>query len=109
MRGNLFECLIVSELYKRFFNNNRRPYISFWRDNHGHEIDCIIEKASVLIPIEIKACMTLYPKIFNELQQWYEISDTTTANGYVIYGGDENQSRLHGTALSWKNLEALDV
>jgi len=109
MRGNLFECLIIAELYKRFFNKNRRPSISFWRDNHGQEIDCIIEKASQLIPIEIKSCMTPYPKIFNELQKWYEVSESTTANGYVIYGGNETQSRLHGTALSWKNLDALDV
>jgi len=109
MRGNLFESLIVSELYKRFFNNNRRPSISFWRDNHGHEVDCIIEKASELIPIEIKASMTPYPKIFAELQQWYKISESVAANGYVIYGGNENQSRLHGTALSWRNLEDLNV
>jgi uncharacterized protein len=109
MRGNLFEGLIISEFYKRFFNNNRRPSISFWRDNHGHEVDCIIERASELIPVEIKSCMTPYPKIFNELQQWYKISESSVANGYVVYGGDENQSRLHGTALSWKNLEALDV
>lgn len=109
MRGNLFECLIISELYKRFFNNNRRPAISFWRDNHGREIDCIIEKASELIPMEIKSCMTPYPKIFNELQEWYKISESSTVNGYVVYGGTENQSRKHGTALSWKNLEDLDV
>lgn len=108
-RGNLFECLIVSEVYKRFFNKNRRPTISFWRDSHGHEVDCIIERGNELIPIEIKSCMTPYPKIFDGLQQWYKISKTTTANGYVVYGGDENQSRLHGTAVSWKNLEAIVI
>ncbi|MCF7799500.1 ATP-binding protein [Candidatus Babeliales bacterium] len=109
MRGNLFECLVISELYKHFFNKNRRPSIYFWRDNHGHEIDCIIEKASKLIPIEIKSSMTAYPKIFNELQEWYKISETQVPNGYVIYGGDENQSRLHGIALSWKNLNLIDI
>jgi predicted AAA+ superfamily ATPase len=112
MRGNLFECLITSELHKRFFNNNRRPSIFFWRDNHGHEVDCIIERATTqkdpeLIPIEIKSCMTPYPKIFKELQQWYEINENNIRNGYVIYGGDENQSRLYGTVLSWKNLDFL--
>ena len=109
IRGNLFECLVISELYKRFFNKNRKPALFFWRDNHGHEIDCIVEKASKLIPIEIKACMTPYPKIFNELKQWYEISGSVDASGYVIYGGDENQTRLYGTAVGWKNIEDLEI
>ncbi len=112
LRGNLFECLIISELHKHFFNSNRQPYISFWRDNHGHEIDCIIEKASQLIPIEIKSGMTPYPTIFKELQQWYKISQTIPTDGpkgYVVYGGDENQTRTLGNLISWKNLEQLDV
>jgi predicted AAA+ superfamily ATPase len=83
--------------------------MAFWRDNHGNEIDCIIEKASELIPIEIKACMTPYPKIFNALQQWYKISKSALQNGYIIYGGSENQSRIHGTVLSWKSLDTLNI
>lgn len=107
LRGNIFECLVIAELYKYFFNDNRRPHLAFWRDNHGHEIDCIIEKATKMIPLEIKSCMTPYPKIFNELQQWYKISESISENGYVIYGGDENQSRTHGTVISWKKLNEV--
>ena len=48
----------------------------FWRDNHGHEIDCIIEKVDKLVPVEIKAGKTINMSFFDELKYWNEISNT---------------------------------
>lgn len=88
----------MSDLYK--INLNALP----------EELKSMIpRRASELTAIEIKSCMTPYPKIFDELKYWYEISGNTAEKGYVVYGGDENQFRLHGTAVSWKQLEALDI
>lgn len=107
LRGGLFESLVISDLAKQFYNHRRPPYLYFWRDNHGHEIDCIIEQAEKLIPIEIKAGRTISTDYFKGLNYWNELSGNDPAQGYIIYGGDEMQRRSSGNVLSWKNMNDI--
>ena len=51
LRGELFENFVISEIYKYRYNQGLEPNIYFWRDNKGLEIDCIIEKSELLIPV----------------------------------------------------------
>ena len=44
LRGSLFEALIISEIIKWHLNHDEIPDIYFWRDSHGHEVDCIIKR-----------------------------------------------------------------
>lgn len=56
LRGKLIESLIISDIVKHYYNTGNRPHnVYFWRDQSGHEIDCIIQRNNKLIPIEIKA------------------------------------------------------
>ncbi|MBA3954830.1 ATP-binding protein [Candidatus Dependentiae bacterium] len=107
LKGNLFECLITSDLIKHFYNANRRPQLYFWRDNHGHEVDCIIEKAMQLIPIEIKLSMTISSSLFEGLKYWKEISDNIYPKAYLVYGGFQDQERAQATVVSWQNIEKI--
>ena len=55
MYGHLFENLIIAEIVKHFYHHGKRPYIYYWRESNGSEIDCIIETGnnkSVLIEIK---------------------------------------------------------
>ncbi len=107
MRGPLFETFVVSELYKLFYNQGKTPHIYFWRDIQGHEIDCIIEKSlNQLIPVEIKAGMTIYSDFFKGIINWQEITQQAT-QPYLIYAGDEDQVRKYGHVLSWRHIYAL--
>lgn len=101
--GALFESMIIAELFKSSYNNGDKPQIYFWRDSHGNEMDCVIEKGQKLIPIEIKAGQTINTDFFKGLNWWYENIENKPENGYLIYGGTQDQMRSKGNVLSWQS------
>lgn len=104
-RGNLFENFIISDLCKQFFNNGQRPPLYFWRDANGRiEVDCIIDIENKLIPVEIKASETIASNnFFKSLEEWNALSQTSPAFNYVVYGGEDNQTRNKGHIIGWKS------
>ena len=54
MDGAFFETWVVSEIYKSYINNGKRPPLHFYRDSNKKEIDIIIFKDGIANPIEIK-------------------------------------------------------
>ena len=54
MDGAFFETWVVSEIYKSYINNGKRPPLYFYRDSNKKEIDLIIYKDGTANPIEIK-------------------------------------------------------
>lgn len=108
IKGALFECLIISELFKYNFNNNEKPQLFFWRDVQGHEIDCVIEKSfDHIVPLEIKSGKTITKDFFKGLIDWKDISDQKNIPSYVVYGGNETMKLASGTIVSWDNLSSL--
>lgn len=67
------------------------------------EIDCIIDKAGTLFPVEIKAGQTIVQDYFNAIKAWNELTDTDPAHSYIIYGGDMLQHRSTGFVKSWQS------
>lgn len=72
-RGALFETWVISELLKGRMNRGLKENFYYWRDNVGHEIDCIAEKGDRLLPIEIKAGKTVSTDFFKGLMRAVEI------------------------------------
>jgi len=54
MDGAFFETWVVSEIYKSYINNGKRPPLYFYRDSNKKEIDIIISMDGVINPVEIK-------------------------------------------------------
>jgi uncharacterized protein len=108
LRGGLFESLIISDLMKNSYNKALDPSLYFWRDSQGHEIDCLIEKALKMIPIEIKAGYTINKDFFKGLNYWNNLTSSNPKNGYIIYSGNEVQHRSLGNVLSWRELEGIE-
>ena len=54
MDGAFFETWVVSEIYKSYINNGKRPPLYFYRDSNKKEIDIIIYMGDIVNPIEIK-------------------------------------------------------
>ncbi len=104
LRGGLVESFIISEFYKEYFNHAKRPSLNFWRDNHGHEIDCIIDQGSDLIPVEIKAGLTISNDYFKGLVYWNKLTGTPFEDEYVVYGGDKDWHRSKGNVIAWSNV-----
>lgn len=106
LRGGLFETMIISDLHKQFYNADRAPHIYFWGDKQ-HEVDCIIEQADQLFPIEIKAGQTISGSYFSGLTYWNSLAETNPAHGFVIYSGDSNSTRSAGNVIGWRQAGSL--
>jgi predicted AAA+ superfamily ATPase len=100
-RGHVFETWVISELIKGRRNRGLRENIFFWRDNTGHEIDCLIDQGDTLIPLEIKSGKTVSSDFFKGLTYWSKISGKYAGRMYIVYAGSMDQPREKGQVLSW--------
>lgn len=107
-KGHLFECLIISDFYKQFYNAGSQPTLYFWRDKNGYiEVDCVVERASRLFSIEIKSAETVRSDLFTSLEKWQELTQADATTSYLVYGGDLTQKRSQGNLVDWKNAGTL--
>lgn len=105
--GSLFENLIVSEIYKKYYNIGELPSIYYWRDKSGREIDLILEFKNKTKVIEIKAGKTINENYFSGIDIWRKVAKDKSSDAYLIYGGNENQKRSIAKILSWDNVSLI--
>lgn len=107
LRGGLFESYILADLYKQYYNNGSRPALYFWKDSK-HEVDCIIEHATHLTPLEIKAGKTVNSNFFDSLNYFKDVAQEEARPGYLVYGGTEKMvKRRDGTVVNWQEAGSL--
>jgi predicted AAA+ superfamily ATPase len=100
--GNLFECFIIADFYKQYYNQGLPTPLYFWRDKNGEiEVDCIIQKDSTLIPIEIKSGETYNSQFFSPLIKWNRLEENKKKKIYVVYAGNESFSGKDGVLVPW--------
>lgn len=107
LRGGLFESYIISDLMKQSFNIGIRPSLYFWRDKAGNEVDCLIEKGTQLIPVEIKSGKTINSDFFDGIEYWNNLSMSDPSGGFIVYSGDQNQKREKGNVVGWRSVNGL--
>lgn len=91
--GNLFENMVVGEFLKYRFNRGRTNNLSFYRDAKGHEIDLLYADAQHLLPVEIKAGMTLHSDFFKGLDAFQQVRPELPHGRMLVYGGETVQRR----------------
>jgi predicted AAA+ superfamily ATPase len=107
-KGHMFECALIADLFKQFYNVGSRPPLYFWRDLNGRvEIDCLIDLGGKLTPVEVKSGQTPSESYFDSLTKWNEIADASPQNGYVVYGGEHKQKRSVGNLVGWQEAGQL--
>ena len=104
--GSIFENFIISEFKKEISETNKSAQIYFYRDNHGNEIDLIIDTGGNLIPIEVKSSTTFSKSFFKGFEYWKKHMDEKIG-GFVIYGGDDSQKIQDHQLISWMNLQKV--
>ena len=107
LRGALFENWVVAELLKGRFHRAKSDDLFFWRDNTGHEVDVVMDRAGKLLPIEIKSGMTISSDWFDGLEQWCRMAKERSARPTLVYGGRERQSREVAEVVPWRETGAL--
>lgn len=107
LRGGLFENLIILELLKNRYNQGKKSNLYFWRDNHGREVDCLVENIDRFKAIEIKSSQTTNSAFFDGLNFWKDLTADATESMSVVFGGDTSIQAAKGDYISWRNLERL--
>jgi predicted AAA+ superfamily ATPase len=101
--GNIFENWVLIELMKARYNQALDPRFYFFRDVSGKEVDLLFQKASQLVPIEIKSGRTFSPSYLDGLKYFHEQTPEKALGGAVIYGGTETQKIDKFTLLTLEN------
>ena len=107
LKGNLFESLIISELLKSRFNSGLQPRIYYWRDSSGNEVDCLLENAGRLTPVEIKSGKTVAADFFKGLNLFGKLAGDKVSRSYLVYGGNDIQDRAVGKVLGWRDVNSI--
>jgi hypothetical protein len=88
MRGQLFETLVVSEVYKTLAHRGFQPRIHFWRTSGGVEVDLLVETAGGLVPIEAKTSATPHPRSAGSILALQQDLGERVLPGFVVHPGD---------------------
>ncbi len=91
---------------KKRFNQGLLPNVYYWRDSQGHEIDILVEQGDILIPIEIKSGKTIASDFFDGLLYWQALANQMTSPAFLVYGGDQIQTRGKVHIMGWQLLSA---
>jgi predicted AAA+ superfamily ATPase len=107
MRGNLFENMLVAEIFKMRYNKGLPATLYYLRDAKGNEVDCVMEQAGQLIFMEIKMSETLLPAHFKNMTAFRKLLPSAPA-GYVIYAGQD--AVYSGVQFyNWQHIHALPI
>lgn len=87
--GSLLETAVLSEIIKGFFNRGELPKIYFWRTSAGNEVDFIVERKGLLIPIEVKLTKTSNSGLAKGVDSFCALFGKQSPKGYVVCLTDE--------------------
>ncbi len=108
LKGNLFENYVINELTKKRFNAGKIANFYFWQSKEKKEIDVIVDKGELLLPIEIKSSKTRLPNLLTNLQYWKKLNNLESSDNLnLVYGGNENVKTSNGNFISWRNINEL--
>lgn len=105
--GNIFENMVLVELYKKRANQGKRPVFWFWQGQHGNEVDLLIEEEGNLLAIEIKASQTYNSRLLSGLKMWQHMTGSAPEKQYLVFAGTQNMELAAGRLLPWQ--EALRI
>lgn len=103
LRGAMFENMVVSEFYKRRFNQGMTPHLFYYRDNSQKEIDLIEEQTFGQLNIyEIKSAKRFNTQFYSGIDYFKKIYGESVVGGTVLYDGDETVAIGEKHYSNWK-------
>ncbi len=102
LKGPIFENWVIAEYMKFFFNKGKEAPLYFWRDQHGHEVDMVIDQGTHLDLIEIKSGQT-FQKDFVKNIEWLNKLQNRRG-GKCIYGGSKKYAVQDINIEPWDRL-----
>lgn len=97
----------MSELHKWNAHHRQQLALHFWRDHKGREIDLLVDMGNQVVAVEIKSGATLSRDFFRGLEYYQSLAQEHLRQSYLIYGGDQSQTRAAGIVLPWSRISTL--
>jgi len=102
LRGSIFENWVIVEYLKSYCNTGEEAPIYYWRDQHGHEVDLVIDEGDCLDLIEIKSSQTYQKAFFKNIDWLNKLQDREDAT--CIYAGSKKIAIGKKQFIPWNNL-----
>ena len=106
LRGAIFENLIFNELLKNNLNHGNSYNIWYWRDNHGTEIDFLLERATEMTAIEVKSATNFHDEYLKNLLKFRKYNPDVKEM-YLVYDGQVERKKNSIPIMNWKNAQFL--
>jgi len=101
LRGAIFENLVYTQLLKTNINYGERASLWFWRDNHGTEIDFLIEADDLMHAIEVKSGSNFHEEYFKNLKRFDKYSPHAKSK-FLVYDGLINRQKEQIHIVNWR-------
>ncbi|HRW96415.1 MAG TPA: ATP-binding protein [Bacteroidales bacterium] len=103
MRGTLFENLVFTELIKDRCNKGKKTDVSFWRDNHGTEIDFLVDVDGKMQSLEVKSGMNFHTSyLTNSIR--YRKYNPDLSKQFMVYDGAIERITQEVELINWRNI-----
>jgi hypothetical protein len=103
-RGAVFETWVVAETLKHRLNQGLAADLHFWRDNHGLEVDLVVEHRGCLQAVEVKSGTTYASDWMAPARRWRQAVGAEAVDPVLVWGGDTSHARADHIVLSWRDL-----
>jgi hypothetical protein len=104
LRGAIFENWVFGELYKMYRNRGLNPEMWFWRTHGGQEVDFLLQYKGQLIGVEVKAGMTVVPRLIRSLNNALDDWPKKNKRKVVVYGGNERLRLSDCELIPWHQI-----
>ncbi len=107
-RGQLFENLVVADVFKQNAHRYALRDYWFWREGQGREVDLLSKTAEKFRLWEIKAGQTISSEAFKNLDYFTSlVGEEAIASRTLVYGGRQSQKRSRYVIRPW--YEAIEA
>ncbi|MBU2579191.1 DUF4143 domain-containing protein, partial [Patescibacteria group bacterium] len=101
-KGILFEHAVILEIIKRIRALDKNYKVYYWRTSGGAEVDCVLDLAGQIIPIEIKASKNISLSEIKGLKIFLEDYKKIAKFGYVVTMGERKEKLAENIiAVPW--------
>ena len=105
LRGAIFENWVITETVKDYCNHGEEAPVYYWRDQHGHEVDLVLDQGDYLDLIEIKSGTTFQKEFLKNVNWLNKLQDRDVAT--CVYGGKKSVELGKASILSWTSFLPL--
>lgn len=111
LRGAVFESWVTSEILKARVHRRFTPDLSYYRDQHGTEVDAVVETDEEAVLVEAKSGETVSADFVATLERVAPIIAPAAAPRAVVrrvvYGGTSAHTRNGARILPWSKIQEV--